>query len=135
MFVAYQQATPIATQPGPHHPPTAVERHALRSAASLTLIACTIILLIGAAALILISRHRRRVMADPTLRRRKKRKPLPDPWSESGKRLDPNAAGARDDTVDIDPEELGPGDVRGDGPDRFDPHGDRPPNPLGPPNQ
>jgi hypothetical protein len=114
----------------------AQKKVALRSAASLTVIAITVIFIVGAVALVILNRHKRRVLGDKTLRKRRKAKRGPDAWVESGKRIDPSAIGSPDDTVDIDPEELGPGDVgrperpRGGGPKRpftpYDPHGEGP---------
>jgi hypothetical protein len=73
--------------------------------------------------LVVLDRQRRAIVR-ATERKRKKARAMADAWAESGKRMDPDAIGSRDDTVDIDPEDFGPHDVDGEG--ERDPHGEGP---------
>lgn len=79
-------------------------------------------------ALVVLDRHRRHVLR--AAKRKRKTRVLTDAWAESGKRLDPDLVGSRDDTVDIDPDELGPQDIGGGGGGNggggHDPHGEGP---------
>lgn len=86
-------------------------------------------MLVVASIMIILGRHKRAALQPvAATARKRKSKSRPDPWVESAKRLDPNAAGSLDDTVDIDPDELGPHDVDEGGPDSggTDPHGEPP---------
>ncbi len=73
--------------------------------------------------LVLLHRQRKAILRGGGKRRRRSRT-TPDAWVESAKRLDVDAIRSRDDTVDIDPGEIGPQDV--DGEDGRDPHGEGP---------
>lgn len=124
----------IAQDPAPgsekHYTP--VQRAALRDWAAWTGLLILGIMLFGAFVLIILGRERRQILRPLSTRNRKPRQPRPDGWSEAGKRLDIRELGtADDDTVDMDPDELGPGDVD-EGPDTPPP----PPSPQrGGPNQ
>lgn len=86
-------------------------------------------MLVVASIMIILGRHKRAALRPvAATARKRKSKTQPDPWAESAKRLDPDAAGSLDDTVDIDPDELGPHDVDEGGPDSdgTDPHGEPP---------
>lgn len=73
--------------------------------------------------LVILDRQRKHLLRS-TEAKRKKTRLGKDAWAEAGRRVDPNAAGAKDDTVDIDPGDIGPHDV--DGKDERDPHGQGP---------
>ncbi len=81
------------------------------------------VMLVIGIVLVILDRHRRQVIKATEARRRRTRHSK-DAWVEAGKRIDPDAAGARDDTVDIDPGDIGPHDV--DGEHGRDPHGEGP---------
>jgi hypothetical protein len=112
-------------------------RTAIRMLSTLTLSTIVAILGVGLVSVLLIRRHRRR-LSSLEIARRKKRPP-PDPWFESGRRVpDPTGPGPKsriivlpgpdasdDDTVDIDPEDLEEGDIEGDDPEDGDPPGSR----------
>jgi hypothetical protein len=80
-------------------------------------------ILVTGIVLVILHRQRQAILR-ATAKKQRKSRTNPDPWTESGKRLDPDAIGSRDDTVDIDPGEIGPQDV--DGNDERDPHGEGP---------
>lgn len=109
----------IAQDPAPGKPYTPQQREALRDWAAWTgLLILSIMLFVGFV-LIMLGRERRQILLPLSSRGRKPKKaPRPDGWGEAGKRLDIRELGsADDDTVDIDPDELGPGDVE-EGPDK-----------------
>ncbi len=81
------------------------------------------VMLVIGIVLVILDRHRRQVIKATEAKRRKTRQGK-SAWVEAGKRIDPDAAGARDDTVDIDPGDIGPHDV--DGENGRDPHGEGP---------
>ena len=81
------------------------------------------VMLVIGIVLVILDRHRRQVIKATAAKRRKTRHSK-DAWVEAGKRINPDAAGARDDTVDIDPGDIGPHDV--DGENGRDPHGEGP---------
>src|ERR1043166_9433638 len=100
----------VLAQDAPRPPAhSSKEREKVRDAAGLTVIAVLLIMLLGGGALIMLARHRRRVYGSGSRRRGKDAKPT-DAWSESAKRTEIPPDGSRDDTVDIDPDELGPQD-------------------------
>jgi hypothetical protein len=105
-------STTTVLQPEPAHPG---DKHVLmRRVSSLTLMAIILIACVGIASVVILSRHRRRLLEPGTSRR--KRRPPPDPWFESARRIKPNGGPKPDDddTVDLDPDEIGPADVEGD---------------------
>lgn len=132
-------------------------RAAVRLLSAITLGSIVTILGVGLVAMMLIRRHRRKIANQEAIRRGKHRPP-PDPWFESARRVPdppggpksriiplpgpdepdhrrrrPNAAaGADDDTVDLDPDELDERDVEGDD-DSPPPDQPKPPAPDGGP--
>jgi hypothetical protein len=116
----------LAQESAPKHY-SVEQREAVKHWAAWTAFLILGVMVIGAALVILIRRHRRLALRPVGERKRKKPKTRTDAWAESAKRLDPAEIGSPDDTVDIDPDELGPGDVdegEGGGEDA-DPHGGR----------
>lgn len=98
-----------------------------RRAGSLILMGMTLIVVVGVLSLVLIRRHRGRLAAASKKDRNRRPPPPADPWFESGRRVGPGGAGggpgngwndggrgSDDDTVDLDPDEIGPADVEGD---------------------
>lgn len=100
--------------------PTPAQREAVKSWAGLTGLLILGALLVLLAALVVMQRYRRSVL------QRKKRqvdaRARADAWVEAARRIGPDEEprdGSRDETVDIDPDEIGPSDV--DGPEDDDP--------------
>ncbi len=118
-----QQPAPSdsATTPGTKHY-TSEQRIAVKHWAVWTSGMVLGVMLVIGIVLVILDRQRRIVLR--TAERKKKTRIVTDAWAESGKRLDPDTVGSRDETVDIDPDELGPHDIGGGG-DR-DPHGEGP---------
>lgn len=110
--VAQVQSVP----PPPVSAPNARQREAVRQGAALTVIALLAILILGAFALVVLARYRRSMLEGGNRARRKKVAAPRDPWAESAKRMTARSP-SDDDTVDIDPDDLSPGDVDGDEPD------------------
>lgn len=102
-----------------HAPSKPLEPHEkkdlFRRSTSLTLMAVLLIALVGCSAIVLLRRHRARLVTGKAPR---KRRPPPDPWFESSRRLGPRGGapfdGSDDDTVDLDPDDIRPIDVETD---------------------
>jgi len=106
----------LAMQPPPTpaaHEYTAKQREAVKEWATLTF-GLTIAAIV-ALGIVLVIWHRQRAVLFRGGKRKKKASGRTSAWSEAGKRLPPPppSDGSRDDTVDIDPDELGPQDIGG----------------------
>lgn len=99
---------------------TPEQRLAMRQAASLATLAILATLFVAVSAVILLRRHHRRRLESERRGRRPRKSARSDAWREAGRRLQSND-GSDDDTVDIDPDELGPS-----GPERPGSKGDGP---------
>ena len=121
IFTLGQQPAPSesAAAPGTKHY-TPEQRIAVKHWAVWTSGMVLGVMLVIGIVLVILDRQRRIVLRAAE---RKKKTRVTDAWAESGKRLDPDTVGSRDETVDIDPDELGPHDIGGEG---HDPHGEGP---------
>jgi len=93
-------------------------KRSLGQTATLFLIGLSLSLVVLVVTLSILRRHAHRArshgaLAEELEAARLKKLYKPDPWTEAGKRLDPNKPfGNEDDTVDIDPRELHPDDIQ-----------------------
>jgi hypothetical protein len=120
-----------APHSGRHY--TAIQRAAVKDWAAWTGLLILAIMLFLGFVLIILGRERRIILGPVSARAQKKKPKRQSGWVESGRRLDVRELGtADDDTVDIDPDELGPGDVD-EGPESNPRgHGPKPPKKGGP---
>ena len=94
----------VLLQPDRHSPQ---QREALHQGATLTMLTILAVLVIGLAVLVLLSRFRRQHF-ERSAKKRPQTRSRADAWVEAANRMKSD-----DDTVDIDPDDLSPDDIRG----------------------